>query len=145
MRFRDREDRLTSMTSDTKPATTIRRLRRFAVIWTVLCVCAGVAGGLQVLQLRSAAGALEDTGGALVRTGETLDELSKLPLVGKQMERAARGASTEGARARAAGSRARSQLTITAWMVGLALSILPTVPLILVAWTLGDVGTRRRS
>ena len=125
-------------------ATTIRNLRRFAVIWTVLCVCAGVACGLQVLQLRSAAGALEDTGGALERTGETLDELSRLPLVGKQMERAARGASDEGARARAAGKSARSQLTITAWLVGLALSILPTVPLLVIAWTLSDVDTRRR-
>lgn len=120
----------------------MRLFRTFCVFWTVLCIVAGYAAGVQVMHLRDATHALDDAGLALTRTGAALKDLSKLPIVGNQVKDAAKSVSAGGEKTAKTTKKARRQIAVVAWLVGLSIAVLPTLPL-LVMWRMQEQVWRR--
>ncbi len=106
------------------------------IAWTAACVVAGALATWQTLRLHDGADAIDGAGRGLESTASSLRELEELPLVGKQVGDAAdsveRGADT----ARASSVEVRSSISVLAVLLGLAIAVLPTVPLIVLTYLL---------
>jgi hypothetical protein len=114
-----------------------RRLRVFAISWTCCCVVLGVLAAWQVLELRSGTTAMDDAGAGLVRTAGSLDELGALPLVGDDIETAAETVGHDGEAVRRTAADLHDTILLLAIVVGLSIAVLPTVPILFLAWLAG--------
>lgn len=106
------------------------------IAWSVVCLMAGALATWQTLRLQGGADAIDGAGRGLASTASSLRELEKLPLVGRQVGNAAdsveRGADT----ARASSAEVRSTVRVLAVLLGLAIVVLPTMPLIVLTYLL---------
>lgn len=119
---------------DDAMTTMRRRIRTFAIVWTILCAALGVVVTQQLLVMRHGAEAMDDVGIALHTTAESLDELADLPVVGGAIGGAADVVEASSSSVRESASDVDRSLILLAVFTGLAITLLPTVPVLLLWW-----------
>ena len=98
--------------------------------WVALWVAMGVAIAGEVRGLRQLSGTVTRVGVAVQQTGQTLEGLSGVPLVGDKVAGAARDVDAAGRSAIQSGRRSRESIHSLSWMLGVFLAVIPTVPLL---------------
>lgn len=114
------------------PRTRFARLRAFTVVWTIACIVAGVLTTVQTMRLDRGADAIDGAARGLSSTADSLRDIEDLPFVGKQIGEAANSVDRGADSTRASSEEVRGSIQLLAILLGLAVAILPTVPLIVV-------------
>jgi hypothetical protein len=114
----------------------------FAVAWTVVWVLMGVWTKHEVQTLRQLSNTVIQSGVAVRQTGQALQGLGSIPFVGGEMTRVGREVSVAGANAQRSGRSSRSAVGSLSTLLGVAIAVVPTVPMLvlfLVTWRLARV------
>jgi hypothetical protein len=116
------------------PTATSRRLIRLLdvalVAWTVAWVLMGLVVAREVRSLTQLSNTVVAGGRVLLVTGSELNALSSLPFVGDQIRTMARQVDDAADQAIASGRDSRGQVRSLSALLGLAIALVPTVPLI---------------
>ena len=101
------------------------------VLWLAVCVALGVAVADGVTELTALSDTVSDAGRAVEDSGRALGSLGDLPLVGPQLGGAARRIGEAGSGVVAEGAATRQSIERTANLLGLAVGLIPIVPVLL--------------
>lgn len=101
-----------------------------------------VAG--QVRGLRQLSATAVQVGAALRQTGQTVESLSTVPLVGDRVARAGRQIDAAGASTIASGRSSRDSIHNLSWMLWVFLAVIPTVPVLVLYLPLRVSAARER-
>ena len=105
-------------------------LRAFVVVWIVAWIGLGIWVGYEVNDLRSLSDTVIKSGSAMKTTGGALEGLSVIPFVGGDVSRVGRQVTAAGISAEQSGRSSRSTVDRLAILLGIAVGLVPTVPLI---------------
>jgi hypothetical protein len=111
----------------------------FVVVWTVVWIVMGVWTKREVQTLRQLSNTVIQSGGAVEQTGEALQGLRSVPFLGGDVARIGRQVSASGESARQSGRSSRVAVDNVATLLGVAIALVPTVPMIalfIVTWRL---------
>jgi hypothetical protein len=139
-RHRDRRDEGTS--------TSVRRRWYMAavaglVLWAGAWLYVGIRTANEVYGLQELSSTVVDVGAAVRASGETLRSLSSVPVVGDQLEEPAGRIVRAGDSAVASGRASRESVRDLAVLLGITISIVPTVPMLAVLLVLRRERLRR--
>jgi hypothetical protein len=112
--------------------STRRALSRvdFAVIaWVLVCCLLGLKAGQGVASLSRIGDDVRSIGHAVHDTGDAIGSID-VPLVGGGIKSAGQSVAKAGADVERRGRDTHRKITRTAWLVGLAIALLPTLPLL---------------
>ncbi len=98
--------------------------------WVVLWIVMGGAVAGQVRGLRQLSGTAEQIGVALRQTGQTVDGLAGLPIIGDQVGKAGRQIDAAGVSTMASARASRASVHNLSWMLWVFLAVIPTVPVL---------------
>jgi hypothetical protein len=130
-------------------ARAMRWLNVAVVIWAVLWIGLGTYTGYEVHALRTLSDTVVKAGKATVATGNALGAIGSVPFVGSRVSSLAAQAAAAGHSAQASGASSRSTIDQLAILLGLAIGLIPTVPLLslylplLVSWRRDRKAVRR--
>lgn len=105
-------------------------LRAFVVVWIVAWIGLGIWVGYEVNDLRSLSDTVVKSGSAMKSTGGALEGLSAIPFVGGDVSRVGRQVTAAGVSAEESGRSSRSTVDRLAILLGIAVGLIPTVPVI---------------
>ena len=108
----------------------LRGLAVFVVLWTVLWIFMGIWTRREVQTLRQLSNTVIQSGAAVKETGDALQGLQSIPFVGGDVGRVGRRVSIAGVDARRSGRSSRSAVDSLATLLGVAIGVVPTVPMI---------------
>jgi hypothetical protein len=111
-------------------ARAMRRLNVALAIWAVLWIGIAVYTAYEVAALRTLSHTVVKAGAATESTGHALAAVGHLPLVGGQISHLAEQAVAAGASARASGASTATTVDRLAVLLGIAIALTPTVPLL---------------
>jgi hypothetical protein len=114
-------------------------LGAFVVVWAVVWIVMGVWTKHEVQTLRQLSNTVIQSGRAVEQTGDALQGLRSVPFLGGDVARIGRQVSASGASARQSGRSSRAAVDNVATLLGVAIALVPTVPMIalfIVAWRL---------
>lgn len=117
----------------------VAALGLFVVLWTVVWVVMGVWTKHEVQTLRQLSNTVIQSGVAVRQTGNALQGLRSIPLVGGDVARIGREVSVAGGNAQRSGRSSRSAVDGLSTLLGVAIAVVPTVPMLvlfLVTWRL---------
>jgi len=118
-----------------KPFVTV--LAVFVAAWTILWIVLGVVTWHEVRTLHRLSTTVVKSGFAVQQTGNALQGLRAIPFVGGDVARIGRQVTAAGIDARRSGHASASAVDNLATLLGIAIAIVPTVPmLVLLAVTL---------
>jgi hypothetical protein len=118
----------------------------FVVAWTVVWILMGIWTQREVRTLRQLSTTVITSGRAVQQTGDALQGLSSIPLVGGDVGRVGRQVSAAGIDARRSGRSSRTAVDNLATLLGVSIALVPTVPMIaLLIVTLRLVRERREA
>jgi hypothetical protein len=118
----------------------------FVVVWTVVWVLMGIWTQREVRTLRQLSTTVIKSGAAVKQTGDALQSLSSIPLVGGDVGRVGRQVSAAGIDARRSGRSSRTAVDNLATLLGVSIALVPTIPMIaLLIVTLRLVRERREA
>jgi len=100
------------------------------VLWTVLWIFMGIWTRREVQTLRQLSNTVIQSGAAVKETGDALQGLQSIPFVGGDVGRVGRRVSIAGVDARRSGRSSRSAVDSLATLLGVAIGVVPTVPMI---------------
>lgn len=100
------------------------------VAWVAACVILGVSVAARVDDVSRLSDTVTAVGGAVDAAGSALDSLSSVPFVGDRLKEPARRVRAAGQSALASGRSSRSSIHDLSTLLGWALALIPTVPLI---------------
>lgn len=112
--------------------------------WVVLWIVLGGAVAGQVRGLRQLSGTAEQIGVALRQTGQSVDALASLPIVGDRVGKAGRQIDAAGASTMASARASRASVHTLSWMLWVFLAVIPTVPVLVLYVPLRIVTERER-
>src|SRR5438105_3708862 len=121
-----------------------------AVIWIATWVVLGIVIGFQVRDLGRLSDTVVQAGSAVEKTGQALRPLSSLPFVGSRIVRVESQIEAAGRRAEDSGRSSRRSIGNLSVLLAVAITLIPTVPLVAVyaplrlSWA-RDVRAVRRS
>lgn len=115
------------------PQRSIVAIDVLVVLWTVVWIVLGVAVGTFVERLGAVGDGLEDAGQAIGRAGEAVGQLSDVPLVGEGFSDVAAEIQGVGRDTVARGRSVEDDVDRLALLIGMSLSLGPTLP-ILAVW-----------
>ena len=121
-------------------ARAMRRLNVFFLVWAAFWIAIAVYTAHEVESLRTFSHTVVKAGVATESTGRALAAISHLPFVGGRIGSLAAQASAAGASARASGAATATTVDRLAVLLGIAIALIPTVPLLalylplLVSW-----------
>jgi hypothetical protein len=115
------------------PQRSILAIDVLVVLWTLAWIVLGVTVGSFVSRLGAVGEGLEDAGGAIVRSGDSVDSLSDLPLVGEGFDTLAGEIRGLGRDTSERGRTIQDDVDRLAVLVGAGLALGPTIP-VLVLW-----------
>jgi hypothetical protein len=98
--------------------------------WTLVWLVVGIAISIEVRGLGELSGTVGTIGGAVEASGTALGALRDLPLVGGAFSAPAEGIREAGRSARASGLESRQSIDALSTLLGLAVALIPSVPLI---------------
>jgi hypothetical protein len=111
-------------------ARAMRRLNVALAIWAVFWVAIAAYTAYEVAALRTLSHTVVKAGAATESTGKALAAVGHLPFVGGQISDLAAQATAAGASARASGASTASTIDQLAVILGIAIALIPTVPLL---------------
>lgn len=107
----------------------MRHLNVALAIWTALWIGIAAYTGYEVSSLRTLSHTVVKAGRATESTGHALAAISHLPFVGGQVAQLSREAIAAGASARSSGASTAATIDRLAVLLGIAIALIPTVPL----------------
>jgi hypothetical protein len=105
-------------------------LRAFVAIWVAVWLGLGVWTGYEVKALRSLSDTVVTSGSAMRTTGKAIGALGAVPFVGGDIARVANRVTAAGVSAQRSGRESRSTVDRLAILLGIAVGLIPTVPVI---------------
>ena len=111
-------------------ARTMRRLNAALAIWAALWIGIAAWTAYEVAALRALSHTVVKAGAATESTGHALAAVGHLPFVGGQISQLAAQAVAAGASARASGAQTGTTIDQLAVLLGIAIALIPTVPLL---------------
>jgi hypothetical protein len=111
----------------------------FVAVWTVVWISMGIWTRHEVQTLRQLSDTVVQSGGAVKETGDALQGLRSIPFVGGEVARVGRRVSASGTSARRSGRSSRAAVDNLATLFGVAIAVVPSVPMIalfVVTWQL---------
>ncbi len=105
-------------------------LRAFVVVWVAAWIVLGIWVGYEVNNLRSLSDTVVKSGSAMKATGGALEGLSVIPFVGGDVSRVGRQVTATGVSVERSGRSSRSTVDRLAILLGIAVGLIPTVPVI---------------
>lgn len=118
------------VTLRTTDETTVRTLDGLVVAWIVLWLVVGGWFAYSTWHLADLGDTVTTSGGAIESTGRALESLAGVPVVGdKPAELGAEVAAT-GAEVSTRGQEVKAQLRQTAVLLGIAIAVMPTTPIV---------------
>ena len=105
-------------------------MRAFVAVWVAAWILLGVWTGYEVNNLRSLSDTVVKSGSAMKTTGGAIQGLSVIPFVGRDVERVGRQVAAAGASAVRSGRDSRSAVDRLAILLGVAVGLIPTVPVL---------------
>lgn len=105
-------------------------LRAFLAVWVAAWIALGIWTGYEVQNLRSLSGTVVKSGSAMKTTGGALEGLSAIPFVGADVGRVSREVTAAGVSAVESGRSSRSAVDRLAILLGIAVGLVPTVPVL---------------
>ena len=122
--------------------------RRFVsvlvVLWMVLWLVVGVITALQVRQLTDVSDSLVESADALDVAGTALQDIGRLPLVGERPESLGNEVRETAQEIDRAGTASRETVRTVSVLLGLALVLIPIVPVVAIYVPLRRAGDRER-
>lgn len=110
--------------------STLRRLDGLVLFWLVLWLVIGGWTGYSIWQVSEVGDTLTTSGRAIGSTGDALESLGGVPVVGDRTEKLGVEVSAAGEDIVARGQEVESQLRQLAVLLGLAIVLLPAVPVL---------------
>lgn len=111
-------------------ARAMRRLNVFFAIWAAFWIGLAAYTAHEVASLRSLSHTVVKAGAATESTGQALTAISHLPFVGGRIGTLAAQTVAAGASARASGAATATTVDRLAVLLGIAIALIPTVPLL---------------
>jgi hypothetical protein len=111
-------------------ARAMRRLNVALAIWAVFWIAIATYTAYEVAALRTLSHTVVKAGAATESTGHALSAVGHLPFVGGRISQLAAQAIAAGASARASGASTASTIDQLAILLGIAIALIPTVPLL---------------
>jgi hypothetical protein len=99
------------------------------ILWVLVCAFAGVKAGQGIASLSGLGDDVRSVGRAVHDTGDTIGSID-VPLVGGSIKSAGQSVSKAGADVERRGRAGHEKIVRTAWLVGLTIFGLPTLPLL---------------
>jgi hypothetical protein len=111
-------------------ARAMRRLNVFLALWAAFWFAIAAITAHEVAALRALSGTVVKAGAATESTGHALAAISHLPFVGGRIGNLAAQAVAAGASARTSGAATATTVDHLAVLLGIAIALIPTVPLL---------------
>jgi hypothetical protein len=124
------------------PQRSILAIDALVILWTIAWVVLGVTVGLFVERLGAVGEGLQDAGRAIVRAGDSVNDLSDVPLVGGGFDALADEIRDLGRGTAERGRSVEDDVDGLAILVGASLALGPTIP-VLVLWVPPRVSRER--
>jgi len=105
-------------------------LRAFVAVWVAAWIAVGTWTGYEVNALHSLSDTVVKSGTAMRTTGDAIAGLGGVPFVGGNVARVAHRVSAAGVSAEQSGRSSRSAVDRLAILLGIAVGLIPTVPVI---------------
>jgi hypothetical protein len=118
------------MSLDPGRTVLLRTLFVFAAVWTLVWVGVGIWTIHEVKALRQLSETVIQSGAAVHETGDALQGLRALPLVGEEAGRVGGRVSAAGVSAERSGRSSRTSVDRLAVLLGVAIAVAPTVPML---------------
>lgn len=112
------------------PQRSLLAIDLLIVLWTVLWIVVGIAVGTFVERLSALGEGLADTGAAIGRAGDAVDRLADVPLVGEGFSAVAGEIEDVASDTVARGRAVEEDVDRLAVLIGAALALAPTLPLL---------------
>lgn len=112
--------------------------------WVVLWIAMGGAVAGQVRGLRQLSGTATQVGAALQQTGQAVESLGDVPILGDRVGRTGRQIDAAGASTIESGRTSRSSIRNLSWMLWVFLAVIPTVPVLVLYLPLRLMAVRER-
>ena len=124
------------------PQRSIVAIDLLVVLWTIAWLILGIAVGTFVERLGAVGEGMEDTGRAIGRAGDAVDQLSDVPLVGEGFDAIAQEIHEIGRETAQNGRSVEDDVDSLAILIGAGLALGPTLP-ILAVWVPPRVSRER--
>ena len=124
------------------PQRSIVAIDLLVVVWTIAWIVLGITVGAFVERLGAVGEGMEDTGRAIGRAGDAVDQLSDVPLVGEGFDAIAQEIQEIGRETAQSGRSVEDDVDSLAILVGAGLALGPTLP-ILALWVPPRVSRER--
>jgi hypothetical protein len=111
-------------------ARAMRALEVILVLWAGFWIGLAVYTGYEVSALRTLSGTVVKSGAAVESSGKALEAIGSVPFVGGRVEGLAAQAVVAGRSAQVSGRSSRSTIDQLAILLGIAIGLIPTVPLL---------------
>lgn len=121
-----------------------RWLSLVVALWVLLWLVVGAVTGLQIRQLTEVSDSLVESAEALDVAGSALQDIGRLPLVGDRPEALGNQVRETAQEIDRAGSSSRETVQTVSVLLGLALVLIPIVPVVAVYLPLRRAGNRER-
>ncbi len=121
-----------------------RWLSVVVALWVVLWLVVGAVTGFQVRQLTEVSDSLVESADALDVAGIALQDIGRLPLVGDRPEALGNQVRETAREIDRAGAASRETVRTVSVLLGLALVLIPVVPVVAIYLPLRRAGTRER-
>lgn len=121
-----------------------RSLTVVVILWVVLWLVVGAVTGYQLRQLTDVSDSLVESGQALDVAGIALQDIGQLPLVGERPEQLGNQVRETAQEIDRAGAASRETVRTVSVLLGLALVLIPIVPVVAVYLPLRRAGSRER-
>ena len=105
-------------------------LRAFVALWVAVWIGLGIWVGFEVQNLRSLSDTVVKSGSAMKTTSGALEGLSVIPFVGDDVGRVGREVTSAGVSAEQSGRSSQSTVDRLAILLGIAVGLIPTVPVL---------------
>lgn len=126
-------------------ARTVRLLRLGFALWAVVWVGLAAGTAYELYVLRDLGDTVAKTGVAIDTTGKALQSIGGIPFVGGEVHTLAGEVRAAGQSAVASGRSSRASTTTLAVLIGLAIALIPTVPVLGVYLPLRAAWRRERA
>lgn len=107
----------------------LSRVDLTVIAWVLICAFIGLKAGQGIASLSGVGDDVRAIGHAVRGTGDAIGSID-VPLVGGGIKSAGESVSKAGADVERRGRDTHRKITRTAWLVGLAIALLPTLPLL---------------
>ena len=114
----------------TADQSTIRLLDGLVIFWFVLWLVIGGWSGYTIWQLSDLGDTVTSSGRAIGSSGEALEAVGGVPVIGERPAELGKEISATGVEVASRGQEVKSQLRQLSLLLGLAIALMPTTPIL---------------